>query len=82
MLLARLAVPLLLLAAPVARATCPPPGHSVASLRALRASSFAVRDDVQRQALALALTDCLGNPDPALRERLLPGVRAALRALP
>ena len=65
---ALLLVPALLAAAPAARAACPPPGHTPASLRALKAADFAVPDAAQRQALALALTDCLGAADPELRD--------------
>ena len=51
-----------------AQAACPPEGHTVASLQALKASGFVVDDTHKRHALATALLDCLADPDPALRD--------------
>ena len=53
-----------------ARAACPPEGQSRESLAALKVLKFTVPDPVARQALAEGLVDCLGDPDPALRDGL------------
>jgi hypothetical protein len=50
-----------------------PPGCAAtaeerARLLALASSGFAVSDDGERQRRALELSDCLGDPDPALRD--------------
>jgi len=50
-------------------ATCPPAGESRAALQALKASEWKEPTDAdKRQALALALLDCLSDPDPWLRD--------------
>jgi Protein of unknown function (DUF2785) len=49
---------------------CPPAGYDHARLTALKADEFKVDDDVQRNTLALALTACLADPDPDLRDRI------------
>lgn len=49
-------------------AACPPAGYDAASLQALKSTQFALPDAGRREALALALLDCLGDPDPALRD--------------
>jgi hypothetical protein len=59
---------LLLFAVPAGAAPCTPAGASRADLDALRATGFEVADDARRQALALGLVDCLGDPDPAVRD--------------
>lgn len=59
---------LLLAVATPLRAACPPPGHDAQSLQALRAAGFEVANAVERETLALSLLDCLGDPDPALRD--------------
>lgn len=59
---------LLLSAAPPAFAACPPEGQSRESLQALKVLKFAMPDAGERRALALGLADCLGDPDPALRD--------------
>ena len=51
-----------------ARAACPPDGTDADALQALKAGGFVVEDAAERQALALAITDCLADPDPALRD--------------
>ena len=51
-----------------AGAGCPPAGYDEAALQALKADGFTVEDTAERQALALALVDCLADPDPALRD--------------
>lgn len=53
--------------APV-QAGCPPEGESKASLQALKLLKFASPDAAARQALAEGLVDCLGDPDPQLRD--------------
>ena len=47
---------------------CPPAGYDRAALDGLKASEWAVADDAARNALARALTACLGDPDPAVRD--------------
>lgn len=59
---------LLLLVIPAGAAPCAPAGASRADLDALRATGFEVADAARRQALALGLIDCLGDPDPAVRD--------------
>jgi hypothetical protein len=49
-------------------AACPPAGQDRASLQALKAAQFAMPDAAARNALAEGLLDCLGDPDPALRD--------------
>jgi hypothetical protein len=49
-------------------AACPPPGQDRASLQALKAAKFATPDADSRDALAEGLLDCLGDPDPGLRD--------------
>jgi hypothetical protein len=61
-------VVLLALAAGPAVAMCPPEGWSAEKLQALREGHFKLEDAAQRDALALALVDCLGDPDPVLRD--------------
>jgi hypothetical protein len=58
------------LAAAPAFADCAPEGWTAEELAALRASGFKVEDDARRNALALALVDCLGDPDPQVRDGL------------
>jgi hypothetical protein len=48
-------------------AACPPPGFSRPQLLALKDSGF-VLETAQREALALAFLECLGDPDPVLRD--------------
>ncbi|MEO8677783.1 MAG: DUF2785 domain-containing protein [Vicinamibacterales bacterium] len=59
---------LLLLAALGAADVCPPAGYTVEQLSQLKFIDFAVPADEVRQALALALTGCLGDPRPAIRD--------------
>ncbi len=47
---------------------CPPPGWTPPDLQALKAAQWGVPDGDRRQALALALTACLADPDPELRD--------------
>lgn len=51
-------------------ATCPPMAASKSSLLALKSADWVLADDRNRQALALALLDCLGDADPVLRDDL------------
>jgi hypothetical protein len=59
---------LLMLLPMAAVADCPPAGRDRAGLDALKASRFDGLGDAPRQALALGLAGCLGDPDPALRD--------------
>lgn len=68
--LRQLLVTAALLAGPAA-ATCPPPGETVASLQALKATEWKQPEaDDARQALALGLLDCLSDPSPLLRDEV------------
>lgn len=49
-------------------AACPPEGQSRESLQALKLLKFTVPDAAERQALATGLLDCLGDPDPVVRD--------------
>lgn len=54
-------------------ATCPPANETTNSLQALKAAKWQLAGDgadARRQALALALVDCLAEPDPLLRDGL------------
>jgi hypothetical protein len=48
--------------------SCPPAGWTSLRLAALKGDKFAIDDTATRRALALALTSCLGDPNPALRD--------------
>jgi len=64
-----------------AQADCPPEGQTRESLETLKASQWAIEDAAARQTLALGLVDCLGDPDPALRDGLAyEGLSAWMRA--
>ena len=52
----------------VAGASCPPGTTSKLALQILKQAEWKVADDNARQALALALLDCLASPDPELRD--------------
>lgn len=72
---------LLLVGAGMVAAACPPTGYPPGALGALRAGGFVVADPVVRESLALALLDCVGDPDPTLRDGLaFEGLTAWLRA--
>jgi hypothetical protein len=58
----------LLLVPLAAEAGCPPPGWQRAELDALKATGFAGLAEAPREALAKGLLDCLGDPDPAVRD--------------
>lgn len=51
-------------------ATCPPSGWTAARLDVLRKDGFKIPDISQRQELAVALTACLGDPDPNVRDAI------------
>jgi len=59
---------LALLACVPAMAACPPVGQDRTGLLALKAGGFAVADAAGKRGLALGLVDCLGDPDPVLRD--------------
>src|SRR5687767_9411750 len=59
---------LLSLAAAPAFAACTPEGWDAAQLQALREGGFKLEDAARRDALALALAECLGDADPVLRD--------------
>jgi hypothetical protein len=64
-----------------ALADCPPAGWDRAGLDALKAAHFEGLDEAPRQALALGLGDCLGDPDPSLRDGIAyEGLATWLRA--
>ena len=47
---------------------CPPAGWTLGQLNALKADKFAIENPSTRRTLAIALTLCLGDPEPALRD--------------
>lgn len=49
---------------------CRPAGYDRTQLEALKAAEWNVADDAARNTLARALTACLGDPDPAVRDGL------------
>jgi hypothetical protein len=51
-----------------ASAACPPAGMDRASLATLRSAKWNMPDDAARQRTALAMLDCLADPDPVLRD--------------
>lgn len=55
-------------AAQPAAGSCPPEGWTAARLATLKAGKFAIDDAAARRALAIGLTDCLADPNPALRD--------------
>ncbi len=56
--------------AEAAQAACPPAGYDRARLEALNANHWVIADARARNAFALALSDCLADPNPALRDDL------------
>lgn len=67
-MLRRIAALLLLCASAHVWAECPPEGTDRPSLELLKQQEFAIDDAARRDTLALGLVDCLGDPDPALRD--------------
>jgi hypothetical protein len=57
-----------LLAPAAAVGSCPPLGYTSADLSDLRHDGFVLQDDHRRNALAIALLGCTGDPDPAIRD--------------
>lgn len=51
-------------------AGCPPDATGREALVALKAAGWKGVDDARRQSLAIELVDCLGSPDPLLRDEL------------
>ncbi len=49
---------------------CRPLGYDKAALLALRAQGFVIEDPEERRKFAFDLLDCLGNPDPVLRDQV------------
>ncbi len=49
-------------------AVCAPAGYTRADLDALKESQWAIADEARRNAFALGLAACLGDPDPAVRD--------------
>lgn len=52
------------------RMTCPPAGWSLTRLDALKRDGFKMPDAFQRHELAIAITGCLGDPKPEIRDGL------------
>lgn len=50
--------------------TCRPLGHDKAALLELRSRGFAIEDEQERQRFAIELLDCLGDPDPEIRDKV------------
>jgi hypothetical protein len=50
------------------RATCPPTGWTLTRLDALKRDGFKMPDAFQRHELAIALTGCLADPKPEIRD--------------
>lgn len=48
--------------------SCAPMEYTEAQLLELRENKFALQDDMTRQTLALALVDCLSDPNPKIRD--------------
>jgi hypothetical protein len=62
---------------PAIAAACPPAGMSRTALVALKEAKGEVADNARRQALALGLLACLGDPDPVLRDDVAFGLLAS-----
>jgi hypothetical protein len=62
-------------------AQCPPAGYDRATLDALKAADFVIADDAARNVFARAVTVCVADPDPALRDGIAyEGLALLLRA--
>lgn len=60
--------------------SCPGPNYDRQALDDLKETGFILNDDEDADALALALADCLSNPDPAIRDGIAyEGIFALLR---
>jgi hypothetical protein len=53
-----------------ASAACPPQGMQRAELAALRSAKWEIADQARRNATAVAMLDCLSDPDPVLRDEM------------
>lgn len=53
---------------PAHAASCPPAGYDNGALQALKARGFALAGAAERDRVAVALLDCLGDPDPGVRD--------------
>lgn len=62
----------LLLVVP-AYAACPPEGQTLESLQTLKTSKFSIDDTDGHKALATGLIECLGDPNPVLRDDIASG---------
>lgn len=51
-------------------AACPPEGQTIDTLKQLKALEFRTSDVNDRKKLAMSLLDCLGDPDPVMRDDL------------
>lgn len=67
-ILIALALAPVLAAVPAFAGACPPSGWDAERLARLKQSGFVVEDAGARDALALELAECLGAPDPAIRD--------------
>lgn len=65
---AALIIQILCFNASFADQSCPPEGQNKESLLQLRQDGFSLDDDAQRNQLAISLTACLSDPDPAIRD--------------
>lgn len=62
-------------------AGCPPAGYDRAGLEALKASNWVIADEAARNAFARAVTACLADPDPAVRDGIaFEGLQHMMRA--
>jgi hypothetical protein len=64
-----------------AQSPCPPAGYDRAALDALKANDWAIADDAARNALARAMTACVADADPTMRDGIaFEGLQHWLRA--
>ncbi|MBS0461676.1 MAG: DUF2785 domain-containing protein [Proteobacteria bacterium] len=73
---------LLAVATPLAaHAGCPPEGQTLDTLKQLKAFKFQTSDAKDQKKLAMGLLECLGDPDPYLRDEIaFPALQTWLRA--
>ena len=67
---AGMALSMFMLASPMSRAACLGDAETLAAFAASKESGFAEADAELRKTRALALLDCLGDPDPTIRDGL------------
>jgi Protein of unknown function (DUF2785) len=67
-----LAFALALLATPASAETdhCPPSGITKAKLLSLKAANWVIADNAARDRFVIDITQCLGSPDPVLRDEI------------